>query len=255
MIHDHGFRPKLKFHGKGPLFYGVELEMEGESHERCIKGASLFESDPFWSIQMDSSLNCGIEAVSQPATIDYWRGKDLSIFRDLRDIGMKSYQTTTAGMHVHMSNKALTALDRLKLIEFTANNANLVRELSRRRNSELERWANPERGNSRRYYIRKAARQDNLGRYAAINTCPRDTTEVRIFRGTLFEPAFRRNIELVHALVQFAKGNKINDMQSGTFRKWLETKNTTRILGKNAVAMLLPWVSEACHHNTANQEV
>ena len=243
VIEQHDYLPTLRFYGKNPPFYGVELEVEAPStavREACAEAVTR---DNFWFAKHDGSLECGFEMVSHPATIEYWRAKNLQIFNTLRRSGITSYQTTTCGMHVHVSREELTQLDILKLLLLFHRDPKFVLRASRRQSAtNLGRWAGVEQ-ESTYYYVRKVKGTQDVGRYVAINLQPPTTIEFRIFRGTLFAPSFLRNIEFVNAMVQFVKNTKLDAVSSRTLVAWLERSGKS-VLGKLPTATLLPWMQE-----------
>ena len=68
-IHDYYYKPEAVFHGKGPRFFGVELEIDGAG-ERAANALALLnianrDGDCAY-IKHDGSLNEGLEIVTIP---------------------------------------------------------------------------------------------------------------------------------------------------------------------------------------------
>jgi hypothetical protein len=58
------------------------------------------------------------------------------------------------------------------------------------------------------------------GRYHAINFCPPNTIECRIFRGTLSPTGFFANMEFVEAAFQFSRVGGLKDMRVENFMRY-----------------------------------
>ena len=62
--------------------------------------------------------------------------------------------------------------------------------------------------------------KESMGRYYAINFCPEDTIECRIFRGTLSPIGYFANMEFIEAAFQFSMTNGIRDMREENFLRY-----------------------------------
>lgn len=213
VVIDRVFDPKT-------LYFGVELEVEGG------KDAAEDVNSEFLYCKDDGSLDNGFEIVSYPATLPYWRqSKDIP-FKDLIRQCYRSYDTTTCGMHIHVSRSALTELDILKLLRFFRDNPKFILWVSRRKSIlHLEEYAGITTG-TQAHLLRKAKRRHLTegncsgyggSRYCALNTRNSQTLEFRLFRGTLKEESFRRNLEFVNSLIGFVKGTNLYYMQASEF--------------------------------------
>lgn len=256
IIKGHDYKPEPKFFKaegeKNPaVYYGVELEIDGaggdERGEDNIRTIGLNQV-PFLYCKYDGSLQNGFEIVSHPASFDFWMQQPLDYFDKLVKQGYRSYNTTTCGMHVHISKDYLGKLGALKLMDFMAANPQFVLKMSRRRREELEHWAHPSRGSRARVDRIMTAMHGNYheDRYRAVNCENSKTLEIRIFRGTLNPDAFKLNIAFVHTLATYARQSGMRAMSPSYYLDWL--RKHPHICGKTANKVyqrLISWVSGA----------
>lgn len=214
------------------MYYGIELEtgtlehidFEGEiidnlptkyfnRHEDC----SIFDGD---AVQ-------GIEIVGHPMTYK-WMKANPSVWNNvlkLRRKGLRSYNAKTCGIHIHLTKDAFTEKHLYKFMKMIYGFQGFTILISQRRNRQLERWANI-KGDGKDLK-QKAKDKYSPKRYTAVNLSnSRGTVEVRIFRGTLNEMAFWKNIEYIQALIEFTKQTKVKELSLKNFISYICTKKT-----------------------------
>lgn len=205
---------------KGKDLYGVELEVE---HSFCpetgAKYVAQFLDKDYVTFKRDGSLDSGgFEIVTRPDSMAVHKRKFKALFDDRPGRKLTSWSNGRCGMHVHINKAALSQLQLGKMLCFLnePSNQNMVAKIAGRR---ANRWC--------RAYKKKVTdihRPDE--RYVALNITER-TAEMRIFRGTLSQAGFFKNLEFVEALVQFcAPANRgIREAVSASeFCKWLPRK-------------------------------
>lgn len=208
----------VKFFGKPAdgLFFGVELEVEasgdvGDKVDRCLSAIGR----DFAIAKRDGSLNHGFEIVTAPATLDIQRDRWRRFF-DANVRGIRSWDTSTCGMHVHVSRDALSPFTLGKVLVFIndPDNYEFVTKIAGR---ESSRWAAFEPG-------RKLADavKGSTSRYRAVNLENSNTIEFRIFQGTLNRDSFIKNLEFVAALVKFARFWGPGEMNAAEFIAYVE---------------------------------
>ena len=182
---------------------GVELECEvrNEDIKREDKASQLNELINQGEVgkrvffETDGSLNYGIEIISQPMSLpmhqDVWRwleNKDAVRY-------MRSHNTTTCGLHVHVSREPLTQDQIAKMVLFVNDRSNepLIKAIARRY--------------AEGYCRIKEKSLDNChhssDRYEAINITSEKTVEFRIFKGSLKYESVMAAIEFANALTEF----------------------------------------------------
>lgn len=252
-IEEYGYKPYPEFLGEcsDNLYIGVELEVDyGNVYEasRCL-------SKEYSTIYLkrDGSLEKGFEIVSHPATLSYhihqlgWE----DIMDVCLDWNMKSHDTTTCGLHCHVSRLFFGETDDeqdlhiAKLILLIDKFwDNYIVPFSRRHLESLERWAAKPSVNildtdTEKDIIDKVKDTKYRGRYQGINLENCETIEFRIFRGTLKLNTFIATLQFVDCICRYAKEMKLSgiytvnwsdlfsgkDMLYPELMNYLESKN------------------------------
>lgn len=214
-VQRYGYKPIACFcpaPDNSEIFYGYELEMESHGKDRDDAADFINDRTRYTYCKHDGSLDEGLEVVSHPATLEYHTGKKevyREIFEQLADQGWRSHVDGTCGLHVHISKGPVLNQNRYaiaNLLLFFDYHWNRLVNFSRRKESQLERWA-------QRYhtghipYNRITDDASNTGeydRYMAINLHNDHTIEIRMFRGTLNVDTFIATLQLVDVLVRKA---------------------------------------------------
>lgn len=160
--------------------------------------------------ETDGSLSDGFEIISQPMTINYIykHSEDFKgILKALQDNGFKSHDTSTCGLHIHVSRTILgdepNATKNLnKLILFTETFKDEIKRFSRRDNYGYCKFTSDTRGLKNKNYYKSSEilkRLNDMGsRYQVVNTTNNNTIEIRVFRGTLKYETFMATLEFVY---------------------------------------------------------
>lgn len=216
-IHDYYYKPDPVFFGSDDALYmGIELEIdEGGEDIDCAEMIlnTANSSDKHVYLKHDGSLNYGFEIVSHPMTLNYhksnmpWRG----ILRKAINMGYKSHQAVTCGLHIHVSKPALgdSYEERenviARLVYFYEKFWAEILRFSRRTEATANRWASRYGGVlSTCKNSLDTAKKAGLGRYTAVNLSNDSTVEFRIFRGTLRYETFISTLEFTHYLCKLA---------------------------------------------------
>ena len=213
-----------------PLYFGVEIEIE------CVAG----ETDEaknlpnFCYAKEDDSLDNGWEITSSPMTWEWIQEhtKEWEDILSIRKRGYRSYETDTCGMHVHMSKKAFTGLHLYKFLKLFFENQQFIMKVSRRKKSNMEKWASLETDESLVY---KAKHKTCRTKYTAVNLQRSDTVEIRIFRGTLHPTGFWMNLEFCKAAYDYTKIEPIKEisgeaLQEYILKNWKQFPNISAFL-------------------------
>ena len=248
---DYSRKPPPNFFSMGEnpgRFFGIEVETEapkGFTFPSCCRVIANLSPDNRWYAKRDGSLDCGAELVSHPISYSYWQSNDtvFSPLETLRAKGFRSYSTRTCGMHVHVSRSSISQLSQYKLVNFFRLHPEKIFRVSRR--AQKERLDNYSRvfvgprptinGKIRREF----AQND---RYEAINLCPRETVEFRIFRGTLDTDAIKRNIAFVQAVISFVQHTSIAHLFWKNFLDYIASDDGKIVLGPIQQKALYTWL-------------
>jgi len=252
------YRPNTLYFGNDKKYnkqkFGFELEIENVN---CLirngtfasKVISLKWADKLLYCKEDGSLNNGFEIVSHPFTWGYFKQnrKNFSkLLQMIKDEGFQSFRPGTCGMHVHISKEAFVRKAHLyKFMKFYYDNYDFVFKISQRDEASTQnhcQWGcNKEIFNSNAT-IQKVYDNYNTHneRYTAINLENSESVEVRIFRGTLNESDFFKNIEFCQATFNFTESSGIKDVSSKNFIKFIKNNiktfpNLVKFITKNNI--------------------
>jgi hypothetical protein len=237
---DYNDTPLLHFRGEDPHGYylGLELEMEdttGHSISSAVDQVNDGALAGHFYCKSDGSLYDGMEMVSHPMSLSYWQGMESKVSNltaALRSLGMRSWNTETAGIHVHVSAEAFGGSDKHLWLfqQMFYRNADAVSKYAGR---ESDQWARIRVATGDvTYYTktRKAGGYYDLRRYMAVNLTNRNTVEIRVFRGSLNPNRVYANLELVHALVEYTRNLSFGQVKAGAlnfevFGYWLRQQD------------------------------
>lgn len=236
-IHDYYYKPAPIFHGGrlDRMYLGVELEIDdgGEYDDNAkvlldLANGDLSEEHIY--CKHDGSLNNGFEIVSHPATLAYhensipWR----ELMEKALSMRYRSHDTTTCGLHVHVSRSALgnTYDEReqtiAKILYFIESHWYKILRFSRRTESQVNRWA-------RRYVMERNAVETyerakrDFDRYHCLNLQNDNTIEFRMFRGTLKHSTFVATLQFVHDICKYCMGVSMFDIEFAQWNEFVES--------------------------------
>lgn len=198
---------------KPRLYYGIELETAftyktywklsdflADLPEQlfCIDDGSIYDS---------SNVRLGMEVVSHPMTLNY-----MQEHKDIWDYvlawarkGLNSYRLNSCGMHIHVSKDYFNNDHLLNFIKLIYAIQDLAIKLSQRKSHDLERWATFNRTSFSKLNSNSGELRSLGNKYNAINLYHPHTIEIRMFRGTLANHSFWKNIEFMQACVECSK--------------------------------------------------
>lgn len=212
-IHPYEYKPEPIFYGEGPLYLGVELEIDGGGEDDC-NAEEIFNVgnalEPLIYLKHDGSLNMGLEIVTHPMSLDYHRTRMpwQDVIDKAKQLGYTSHNAGTCGLHVHVSKDALgntiAAQDKTisKILLFVEQHWNELFTFSRRTRAQMEEWACRYGYSEDPLKILDSAKR--AYRHSCINVNSGNTIEFRIFRGTLKYNTLIATLELVQCIVAFA---------------------------------------------------
>lgn len=233
-IEEYSYKPEPIFYGEGSRYFGVELEIDcgGKYEENAarIKGEANLRDEYIYT-KADGSLDDGFEIVTHPMTLDfhlhkmYWE----DVLNEANRLGYKSHMTSTCGLHIHVNRDAFgeNETEQEKVIErilfFMELHWNEMFAFSRRSAHNINRWA-------ARYGMEKTgkdildkAKKGNLGRYAAVNLCPYQTIEFRIFRGTLKLNTLYATLQMVNKICDVALSMSEEEIEQQSWSDFVQT--------------------------------
>jgi len=201
-VHDYYYKPDPRFHGRGPVFLGLELEVKTLpiALEPCI-GLAIDRLQGLGYLKDDSSIGCGFEIVTHPMDYSYaieqfpW-----ALLGDLDRAG--AYTDHRVGLHVHVSRAGFSSpAHAYRWLKLLYRNQGPATVLARRDPSEWATFNTYTR--ARAAHIVKGER--GFGRFQAINAEPADTFEVRIFASSLHPQQVQAALGFVAASVEYTR--------------------------------------------------
>lgn len=211
-IHDYYYKPEPIFHGEGPRFFGVELELdqggEDSDNARDLLGIAN-ASHPLMYIKHDGSLNDGLELVTHPLSLDWqlhampWE----AICQKALSLGYLSHRASTCGLHIHVSRAAFGTTQQVqdeviaRVLYFFEKHWEELLKFSRRTPRQLERWAARYGYKERPMDILDFAKK---GYHTCVDLQNPDTVEFRMFRGTLKPNTIPATLELIDRICDAA---------------------------------------------------
>lgn len=232
-LYGYDYKPAPVFHGRDPhgAFLGLELEMEATSayvSEGVDLISNAFGADWLYC-KHDGSLSNGLEMVSHPITLEAWQDMESGLtdmLAALRRSGFRSWNTESAGIHIHISFSAFTGERHIWLFQqMFYRNVRAIERFAGR----SSHWGRLEVDKG---YVGKVSKMKVRGRgygterYMAVNLQNRDTLEIRVFRGSLNPERVLANLELVHAFTEYTRSLPYCDVKDGAlnfevFAFWL----------------------------------
>ncbi|MDD3570370.1 MAG: amidoligase family protein [Lachnospiraceae bacterium] len=214
-LHGYSYRPDPIFYGEGNRYLGVELEIDrgGKSsyHAQKICEVANGEEELIY-IKTDGSLDDGLEIVTHPMTLDYhmtqtpWQ----AIVNKALELGYKSHQTSTTGLHCHVNRTSLgetveeQEVTISKVLFFVERFWDELLRFSRRTEYQVNRWAARYGLKERPKDVLDHAKKSGLGRYSCVNITNYETIEFRLFRGTVEYNAIIATLQLVNEICNVA---------------------------------------------------
>ena len=213
-IHEYAYKPVPIMYGQGKRHFGVELEIDHagrdeENAETLLNIANRHDEHLY--IKSDGSLDDGMELVSHPMTLGYHL--DEFNWDEICDaavkMGYRSHQTSTCGLHIHVSRDGLgdSEIEQedtiSKILYFVEAHWNELMKFSRRSEYSMNRWAARHGYEHDPKKLLDKAKSDR-NRYVAVNLCNTYTIEFRLFRGTLKVNTLYATLQLVNRICDAA---------------------------------------------------
>ena len=222
-------------------YLGFELESGGLSSNYACKtiAESISDNEETFYLKEDGSIpEHGFELVSHPITLK--RHKELDwedIFRRMSNAGLKSHDLgpESCGLHVHVSRNYLSSYRWMLIDWFISKYQTQFETIARRKETHWARYKKSDGQPLKEVYGKSSGT-----RYQAVNFENRNTVEFRLFRGTLKYSTFMATLEIVDALVHWAKKLAIHDILTGgnAFANFTQFISANGELYSNAVNYL-----------------
>ncbi|WP_280423710.1 hypothetical protein [Nocardia carnea] len=215
-IRHYDYKPAPVFHGRGPLFLGLELELKTPGRQLFDAAeAALAELGDLGYLKHDSSIgSSGFELVTHPMDFTYARTEfPWTLLARLRLLG--AYTDNEVGIHVHVSRAGFDSPAHIyRWMKFVYRNQDPVTVLARR---DTTQWA--DFGTHTREQMAGYARGNRHGlRYEAINVQPENTFELRVFASSLHRQQVLAALAFADASVEYTR--RLTAAQIARRRGW-----------------------------------
>jgi hypothetical protein len=222
IIKNYSYKPIPIFYGKEKeLFLGIELEVDRndceDDHSYYLE--KLTRDEIYF--KRDGSLDNGFEIVTHPVTYSYIKEHNVFDLLDaLRENGYSSHNTSTCGMHIHISKKDISSLTLYKIRRLLHSNEYFFLTLAQRTKEKSDKWSSFNNDKYDDLYISK--RKYCSDRYTAVNCNPDRTIEFRFMRGNLLIKRVYKNIELILSLINFCRSTSLLNINKIYYSKYIE---------------------------------
>jgi hypothetical protein len=220
---------------KTRVLMGLELEMEVRSGDRedhavaLLDAVGVHKGYRYACLEHDGSLNNGFEMVTGWTGLDVHREQLQRFTQPIR--GLKSHDTSTCGLHVHICKRDMTLFHAVKMVLFINDSGNqrLIRTLARRDSSRYSQVKNKKASydwikNAKQYSDGGKGRvlqMLNNDRYEALNFQNERTVEFRLFKGTLRYETILACLEFTYATWFFCRDTGTNELTTPNFLEFI----------------------------------
>lgn len=239
LIRSYHSRPLLRYIGNQKKQWrgiwrglGIELEIDRHDHDStaeidCAEALMATADNDSIYFNRDGSLSNGFEIITQPHTEEaFWAMPWERLLDICKENGYQSHDIGTCGLHVHISREMFGTDEKKqgvaisKLIRFYDLFYGEILKISRRTESQAERWAGRYGADDRKTAEHYGKNKGCTSRYYAVNNTNRTTVEIRIMRGTLNYTTFCACIKFV--LLTAKNSRRIPWAKVGNAAMWLK---------------------------------
>jgi hypothetical protein len=169
--------------------------------------------------EADGSLSQGFELISEPMGLDGHRSLWPVVLSSEVARFLQSHQTTTCGLHVHVSRRGITRhqLARVNRLLALPEAAVFFGAVARRWGSSYGMAKTTGFSGEREV----SALSRGTGRYEALNLTNSRTVEFRLWRGSLLPQAVLASVEASVAMLRYAKAAAMAEVGVAHFLHWL----------------------------------
>ncbi|WP_406274553.1 amidoligase family protein [Nocardia sp. NBC_00881] len=216
-VWNYSYKPDPRFHGDGPLYLGMELEIIVPDHRyrECVAVAGDYLDDLGY-LKQDSSIRpTGFELVTHPMSYRYAIDRfPWPLLGALEELDCET--DTSVGLHVHASRDGFDSPAHIyRWMKLLYRNESAVSMIARRRSH----YAPFDRVARARVKDTAKGHQHALGldRYQAINPYPRKTLELRIFASSLNVQQVQAALAFTIASIDYTRHLRVADVRAGAW--------------------------------------
>jgi Putative amidoligase enzyme len=225
---------------KPRVLLGLELEMEAPNNREdaarmLLDNLADYKHERYMLLEEDRSISHGFEMVTAYTGLDV-HAQQLAYFKQ-RLSGLKSHNTDTCGLHVHVCKSGMSMLHAAKLILFIndKNNLPLIKAIARRDAASYAKLQDKQQDKSwLKDALRGASSKErqlrmiNSDRYEALNFQNPHTVEFRLFRGSLKYQTIMACLEFSFISWFFARDTSQLQLNTANFLQYICLENNRR---------------------------
>lgn len=232
LINSYSYSPYLEFHGEGPVYLGLEVEVSTQYGDRGdLARTAVDHLGDMGCLKEDGSIGDGFEIVSQPMSWEYARESfPWRMFDRLESDGADAARS--CGIHVHVSRAGFDGPSHVyKWLKLIYRNQAQVQTLARRESDQWAAFTEEHRAAAKDY----AKGDQDADRYQAVNVTNDDTFEVRVFASSLDARQIQAALAFVAAGVEYTRSLSVPQIVAGgwdwpAFYAWTAQHETYRAL-------------------------
>lgn len=227
---EYGYKPELIFYHlpdeeKQKRFFGVEIEIDRGANDVTPSGgeflATVKNETDYYCIKHDGSLtSCGMEIVTQPMTLRYWRQDTIinNVLTIARKYHFRGETAERTGLHIHVSRNSASLYTWAKVAVFWYDDRHdtFLRDICRRGNNSY-----CEKKSVKNKTCQDVVTNYDMSHYDAINFCNDATVEFRQFKGAINITTILASIQLVDAVIKFCQTCTLHQISTQTNVKFL----------------------------------
>jgi hypothetical protein len=186
-----------------PIFYGLEVEVDSGHHKREVAEYLEDTLGDYFYCSNDGSLSpAGFEAKTVPCSLRYHMSDfPWSDFREIiRSYDYKSHNTSTCGLHIHMSRDGITDVDFVKMGLFWYSHVPFIEKIARR---GMTGYCEGKSWKSHLHSMKNQKWKANSSPRESLNFGSTQGVEVRAFKGTLNINTILASIQLLDLLIKW----------------------------------------------------
>lgn len=259
---NYSYKPEPRFHGvnNNPypgLYMGMEQELEPRSGWRANRAlehakevADRLDPRGLLYFKDDGSLDNGVEIVSHPMSIPYFREEyPWDLWKPNEGIGKAFHQTAHTGIHIHVSKAAFTKAHAYRFNAFHYLFPDFVELIAGRpsnhytemRPAQLHRmydasghWMSHDKGLVTKMAGIAKSKDYSDSRYWGINTQNEETFELRYFRSTIDAKRLKFYAEWLEAAFLYTQQGWVRSRKAErmltphNMRMWCEAQRGTK---------------------------
>ncbi|MFC8532060.1 hypothetical protein [Nocardia sp. NPDC057227] len=216
-VWNYTYKPDPVFHGEGPLFLGLELEIivPEDDHRDCVAEATR-QLGTLGYLKRDSSIRpSGFELVTHPMSYRYAIERFPWLLLD--ELDARGCETdSSVGLHVHASRAGFDSPAHIyRWLKLLYRNESAVTRLARRRShyapfDHLARAKARDTAKSHQHAL-------GLDRHQAINVYPRHTLELRVFASSLDRQSVQAALAFTAASIDYTRSLRVTDIRAGAW--------------------------------------